>query len=424
MRMNKAVIIGLLVFTQLISWAQNNTNSPYTRFGYGELADRSFGAGRAMGGVGYGLRSSKQINPLNPASYSCMDSLTFLFDFGVSGQVAWFYDGTNREHKMNGNVEYFAMQFPIMRRLAVSLGMLPYSHVGYSFGENRTESGLTWTELFGGEGSLSEAYAGASFDIWKKRLAIGVNVGYLFGDFTHSRNLSFSSSGADNVYRTQKYVVRDLKLDFGIQYTHPLSKTDRLTLGFTFSPGQKLNTTVYETQLVGSSSSSGYSWNDTIQGARFDIPNSYGAGVSYVRENRFTVAADFLYEDWGKSRFNDELGQFKNRTRVAVGGEFIPNYNGRNYLENVRLRAGFHYSNSYLRVSRSEENGYKGHGYDEYGASLGFGFPLVDNRSFVNVSFEYVKIRPELRTMIDEQYFRFTLNYTFNELWFFKRKVN
>ena len=65
--------------------AQNNTNSPYTRFGYGDLGERSFGAGRAMGGVGYGLRSPKQINPMNPASYSCMDSLTFLFDFGGNG---------------------------------------------------------------------------------------------------------------------------------------------------------------------------------------------------------------------------------------------------------------------------------------------------------------------------------------------------
>ena len=122
--------------------------------------------------------------------------------------------------------------------------------------------------------------------------------------------------------------------------------------------------------------------------------------------------------------FDNEKGQFKNRTRVAAGAEFIPRYDNRNYLGRIRYRAGFHYSNSYLRVSRSEENGYKGHGYNEYGASVGFGLPLIDNRSLVNLSFEYVKIRPELRTMIDEQYFRFTVNYTFNELWFFKRKVD
>lgn len=27
-------------------------------------------------------------------------------------------------------------------------------------------------------------------------------------------------------------------------------------------------------------------------------------------------------------------------------------------------------------------------------------------------------------SLIDEQYFRFTVNYTFNELWFFKRRVD
>lgn len=425
LKINKVVIISFLIFTQLPLWAQNNTNSPYTRFGYGELADRSFGAGRAMGGVGYGLRSSKQINPLNPASYSCMDSLTFLFDFGASGQVSWFYDGTNKQRQMNGNVEYIAMQFPITRRLAMSIGLLPYSYVGYDFGESRTEGGLSWGESFSGEGGLSDAYLGLSYDIWKKRLSIGVNAGFLFGNITHSRNLIFpSSTGADDVYRNQRYEIRDLKLDFGIQYTHPLSKTEHVTVGFVYSPGKKLNTTVYDTQLVGSSATSGYTRNDTIKNYRFDMPNSYGSGISYVKENRLTLAADFLYEDWANAYFDNEKGQFKNRTRVAAGAEFIPRYDNRNYLGRIRYRAGFHYSNSYLRVSRSEENGYKGHGYNEYGASVGFGLPLIDNRSLVNLSFEYVKIRPELRTMIDEQYFRFTVNYTFNELWFFKRKVD
>ena len=78
-----------------------------------------------MGGVGFGLRSSKQINPMNPASYSCMDSLTFLFDFGASGQLSWFDDGVNKQHNINGNVEYIAMQFPIHKRIAMSVGILP-----------------------------------------------------------------------------------------------------------------------------------------------------------------------------------------------------------------------------------------------------------------------------------------------------------
>ena len=87
-RIRLIITSGFLLFLPIFVMAQNGTNSPYTRYGYGDLSNRSFGAGRSMGGVGIGLRSSKQINPMNPASYSSMDSMTFLFDFGASAQLS------------------------------------------------------------------------------------------------------------------------------------------------------------------------------------------------------------------------------------------------------------------------------------------------------------------------------------------------
>lgn len=422
LKINKVVFVSILLFTQLSLSAQNNTNSPYTRFGYGELADRSFGAGRAMGGVGYGLRSSEQINPLNPASYSCMDSLTFLFDFGASGQVSWFDDGINHQRNLNGNVEYIAMQFPITRRIAVSLGLLPYSYVGYEFGKAYTDVATPYTASFSGSGSLSDAYGGIAVDLWKKRLSVGANFGFLFGNITHTRNLTFASSeGAspNNIVSQQRLEVRNLKMDFGIQYTHPFSAREHVTLGFVFSPGKKLNTKSYDITVVGSDVS-----NDTITGQRFDIPNSYGFGASYVKENKLTVAADFLFENWENCHYFSEKGDFKNRIRVAGGAEFIPDYTRKAFLQRVRYRAGVHYSNSYLNINQLEGDTYQRHRYNEIGASVGFGLPLVDSRSFLNISFEYTKVHPEVRTLIDEQHFRFTVNYTFNELWFFKRKVD
>lgn len=422
LKINKVVFVGILIFTQLSLVAQNNTNSPYTRFGYGELADRSFGAGRAMGGVGIGLRSPKQINPMNPASYSSMDSLTFLFDFGASAQLSWFDDGVNKQKNVNGNVEYIAMQFPLSRRIAMSIGLLPYSYVGYDFGAYNTQNGVNYTTKYVGTGGLNDAYVGLSIDIWKKRLAIGANAGFLFGNITHEQNVIFATTGFDNVSYSKRIEVRDIKLDFGLQYTHPLSAKEHLTLGVTYAPGNQLNAKSYNIQQVGTSLD-GFE-SDTINNQKFDLPDSYGVGLSYVKDNKLTLAADFLYENWGDARYFDQKGDFKNRMRIAAGGEFIPDNTQKAYFSRVRYRAGFHYSNSYLRVDRNQENNYNGHTYNEYGASLGLGLPLVDSRSFVNVSFEYVKVRPEVRTMIDEQYFRFTVNYTFNELWFFKRKVD
>ena len=45
----------LLTMVTGMAIAQNNTNSPYTRYGYGDLSDQSFGNSKAMGGIAFGL---------------------------------------------------------------------------------------------------------------------------------------------------------------------------------------------------------------------------------------------------------------------------------------------------------------------------------------------------------------------------------
>lgn len=422
LRINKVFIIACFLIVQLSLLAQNNTNSPYTRYGYGVLADRSFGAGRGMGGIGFGLRSSKQINPLNPASYSAIDSLTFLFDFGMSGQLSWFDDGTNKQKNTNGNVEYIAFQFPISKRLAFSAGVLPYSFVGYDFNHVETISNETYINNFNGKGGLNDIYAGLSIDIWKKRLSVGANVGYFFGTVTHSSTLSFSSSSALPIQKTQKIRVNDLKLDFGLQYTHPFSKTENVIMGLAFSPANKLNTTVYNSYVEGSSTTgTAIESIDTLSNSAFDLPDSYGIGFSYVKQNKLTLGVDLLYEGWENANFADEK-VFSNRYRIGGGVEFIPGFLERSFLKRIRYRAGVHYGNSYQQVN-VKSAGLNEEGYKNYGASVGFGLPLIDNRSFLNLSFEYMRIKPQARSMIDEEYFKVTVNYSFNELWFYKFKL-
>lgn len=420
LKINKVVLLGIFVFSQVALIAQNSTNSPYTRFGYGELANRSFGAGRAMGGIGYGLRSSSQINPLNPASYSGMDSLTFILDFGVSAQVSWFDDKINKQSNTNGNLEYIAMEFPLHKRIAMSLGLLPYSYVGYSFGSvNKIDGTPTeYKTQFDGTGGINEIYGGLSVDIWKNRLSAGANVGYLFGNITHESSMQFYQADASINRNWQKISVSDIKLDFGIQYTQPLTKTEHLTFGAVFSPKNTISNKVYKIRQEIQGSSIISSEGDTARNVPMGMPNSYGFGVTYVKTNKLVIGADVLYEQWKdvKFPFPDETSNFENRFRIGAGAEYIPDYMGRNFFSRMKYRIGAHYGNSYLKVNEN--------GYDEIGASIGVGLPLIDNRSLLNVSFEYTKVTPKLSTLINEQYFRVTLNYTFNEKWFFKWKLN
>jgi hypothetical protein len=412
-RISLMIVWGILMFGNVVSKAQNSTNSPYTRYGYGDLANRSFGAGRSMGGIGIGFRTSKQINPMNPASYSSIDSTTFLFDFGATFQTSFYNDGTNKQKNMNGNVEYMAMEFPLFKQMAMSAGLLPYSHVGYRFDETKTSTtGLVYRESSEGIGGLNLLYTGLSIELWKKRLSIGSNVNYLFGTISHIIRTAFGASSSTAITGTKVMQLNDVIYDFGLQYVHPLSKTDDLTFGLTFTPGKKLNYKTYEmirndTDVIS---------DDTITSLTHDVPNGYGAGVMYVKSNKLIVAVDFTMQEWSKASFEGKTNQFNNRSKIVAGFELIPNLYSRPYINRMRYRAGLNYTNSYLKVN--------GNGYKEYGVTLGLGFPISDNRSYVNFSFEYAKIIPDFKTMINENYLRMTLSYTFNEYWFFKRKMD
>ena len=73
-------ILAAVLFTALAthSFAQSGTNSPYSQYGLGLLSDQTSGFNRGMNGLGLGFREHNQVNYINPASYSSIDSLSLL----------------------------------------------------------------------------------------------------------------------------------------------------------------------------------------------------------------------------------------------------------------------------------------------------------------------------------------------------------
>ena len=61
----RLISASILLTVTGLAVAQTSTNSPYTRYGFGQLADQNFGNSKAMGGIAYGLRNGYQINVIN-----------------------------------------------------------------------------------------------------------------------------------------------------------------------------------------------------------------------------------------------------------------------------------------------------------------------------------------------------------------------
>ena len=117
---------------QTVSSTSSGTNSPYSQYALGELVDPSGGVGKGMNGLGIAYRDHAQVNHLNPASYSAIDSLSFIFDLGLSGQISNFEEGNKRVNARSANFEYAVAGFRLARHLGFSFGVIPVSNIGYN----------------------------------------------------------------------------------------------------------------------------------------------------------------------------------------------------------------------------------------------------------------------------------------------------
>jgi len=173
----KLLYSSLALLLCLGAWAE--TGSPSSRFGYGVMDDNIPNELRAMGGVVAPMRSNHTINPSQPASYTAGDSLSFMFDVGMS--VGWsnYSDSYGKKNAALGSLDYVTMQFPLWRRwIAFSCGIMPYTHVGYDFTISDAAGDYNYTVNYQGKGGLSQCMAD-----WALMCSIGLQLVPIFITF-------------------------------------------------------------------------------------------------------------------------------------------------------------------------------------------------------------------------------------------------
>lgn len=409
------------------SFAQGGTKSPYSQYGIGVLSDQSQGMSRGMNGTGIALRTGNEVNTLNPASYSAVDSLTMIFDAGLTGQFTNFKEGNTRKNGSLASFEYLVGTFRLWKHLGMALGVLPMSNVGYSYSSSTyvDQANGSITETYSGSGGLHQAFVGIGWRPFKP-LSIGVNAAYLWGDI--NRSVATSSTAYINSLQKQYSVsVSNYTLEFGLQWEQPIGKKDRLTLGATYGLGHKLKA---DPQLLIINTNTVSSKTDTASFKirnGLELPMSVGAGLSYNHNQRILVAVDGTMQRWGaislphyNSTTNSyELtgGQTMTRYKGSIGAQWTPNPMGRSYFSLIRYRIGAGYATPYYKINRHD-------GPSELSLSAGFGIPLFNKwnaRSFLNISGQWM--RTSASGFITENTFRINVGLTFNERWFAKWRV-
>lgn len=427
------LILLIALTTNILSFSQSVINSPYTRFGIGEIDRNGFNHSKAMGGLATGLRKSNQINYMNPAAISSQDTMSFIFDIGINGIFNNLETSSDELSFKNMAFDHLAISFPIQRWWFASFGVTPYSKIGYNVQQSEPHSYNDTINMYYdylGNGGINQLFLTNSFKLFKG-FSFGFNFNYLFGSLEQYNQAYLDIKDSYSTVIYDKYTLNKVTFDFGLQYFTDFRDKYFLVAGITYSNKvnfkAKKNSAVLMTDNYNLSGINvidylalGYSI-DSISASvdnnyKIEVPARYSFGFTTGIIDKLTVGFDYSFQDWSDINSLNIDDNFTTDQTFNFGIEYIPNkFALRNYLNIINYRAGFVYNKSYLKFNNEQIN--------NYGITFGLGFPVANRKTTLNLSCTIGKKGTTENGLIQENYTAFGINLTLYDFWFFKRQI-
>jgi hypothetical protein len=416
-------LILLLSILSLQAAGQVRINSPYSRYGLGNIVDKGMEPRTmGMGGIHYGLQKNDLVNPANPASYMAFDSLTFIFDAGIFGIFTNLKTADLTQGGSYISLSHLTFGFPVTKWWRTSFGILPFSYVGYDvYIDEPVEQVGNTRFVFQGSGGLNQLYWGSGFRIGKK-FSAGFNIKYLFGTISRRQGVSFPDSvELKNVVTEASFTPSDIFGEIGAQYRTQLPKDLFLVAGAFIGPGTEISTKRrrLSTTYYGNFNSVLYT-RDTIEyipreKGTFTLPFRTGMGVTVGHANQWLAGADFSWQNWENFEYYGNSDSLANSWRINAGAEYTPDSRSvSDYWERMTYRMGFQYGKSQLILKDKH--------LDEFGISFGFSLPIRNSRSTLNTAIEFGKFGTTADKLVQENFIRFTVGVNVSENWFIRYK--
>jgi hypothetical protein len=382
-------------------------------YGIGEIEGNKMSQSIAMGGTGIAFSQPGTLNSLNPASYYSIDSLAFLFNFGIQSKQSIYSSHGIMQSNHDFNFNSLALGFRITKWWANSMGIAPFSSVGYKISTNKSIEGTneTFEALIEGTGGMNRLYWGNSLKI-RNNLYLGVNISYLFGQIIQLEKAT-SSLFNSTIATEDKIDIRNMYFDFGIQYTFLKRKGWVGTIGGIFSNKTNLK---LEHNLGAVNNSSDTLYNNKTGKGNYSLPTMIGFGTAFEIQKKLTITTDYKLELWGKSGNTGTNLHYVNSNEFRFGAEYQPKQTiTASYVGRIYYRMGYFYKTSYLKI--------KGSQLLNYGFSFGLGLPI--SRTNINLAYVYGSNGAYKNSgVINQKYHLIALTINLSDIWFVKYKYD
>ena len=450
--------IALFISVSFIyTFASAQENSPYSRYGMGDIVPAQNIVSRGMGGITAGFIDSvgfipynvlngvlnfpsSSINLSNPASLGSLN--TTIFDVAGEVDVRTLKNNTSPQKYTATNtlISYLQLGFPVTPKkmlakgnhINIAFGLRPVTRINYKILADKYLVGIDSAKtLYEGTGGISQANFSTGIKI--KNFSFGATTGYAFGNRQNSTKLALFN---DSIRYKQSNTQADARfggffLTLGLQYGIRLPNKNVLRLGVFTNLQQNLKgkrdnineTFVYDNN--GSSVAIDTVTNSIDQKGTITLPATYTAGFTYTTKH-WIVGADVDYAQWSKYRYFGTKDAVQNNTTVHIGAQYFPadpSTLSTKYWKFVKYRAGLYFGNDYVKLNNANR--------PDYGLTLGASLPLTSFQRLrlgefvtLNTGLEFGQHGNKQNQSLREGIIRFNFGISMSASWFQKSKYN
>ncbi len=434
-----------------LAMSQSADNSPFSRYGIG-----NFTGTQKVSSIGMGSLNAVYNDPFN-SNFDNPATLTFLkaatYEGGIYAKFRKLDKDDNSSSKWSGNLNYLSIAFPLKNvtteslqktpdkyHYALGLSLTPYTNVNYNIKEDRIYPGIdTTTNTYIGKGALYKMVLGSA--IAYKNFSFGLNIGWIFGKITYSRQLDFNTIpiAYSDVF-SNAFSVNGFTWHTGLMYNKDLSMSKNkkevihpgraISIGITGHAAQPFTTTSSNLYTrVNYVLQGGSNTIDTLIPLVQDLkgkgklPAEFGVGIQYSHSNKIKYGISVNYADWSgysnDAKPDSSYVTFKTQFKISAGVEYCPNPDDyKNYYKKIKYRFGFYYNQDPREIANTS--------LTDVGISLGMGMPIKLPRqqvSFIQWAIELGQFKGA--NNLKESYARIHFAFTFNDnSWFYKRKFD
>ncbi|MRX62726.1 hypothetical protein [Maribacter luteus] len=429
--MIKKIVTAIICIASVGLYAQNGSVSPYSYFGVGELQSKGTVENQMMGGIGM-FADSIHVNLKNPAAYSRLgvqygeDFGNTTYTAGISHTNLSFENNFEKQTNSVTKLEYISVAMALKKGWGIGFGIMPYSSVGYDMvAESVDGNGSEVLNRYYGDGGLNKVYLSTGYEIMKN-LSIGATASFNFGTLENNRIQTIENLQLGTLDKRSSK-VNGMDFNYAMNYT-PMIK-DKYRLYTSVRVNTQANLTSKNEKEIGSFSNSTGANIEVVdvnldavnlRHTELKIPTITTLGLGVGEDMKWFVGAEYSFQGMGsfKNDFIDaENLEYQDASTYAFGGFFIPDHSAfSGYLKRISYRAGLRFEKTGMLI--------KDHEINNFGITFGFGLPMRGSFSNLNLGFEAGRKGTKAGDLIEENYFKFNLGLSLNDIWFRKRRIN